>query len=287
MFSVGKTLVNRTTGLKNANDALKGRIFEVSLADLQATQGAALPVESWAAHLDVVRALLEAWWERPEESISPPALLNGGDLIREIKIQPGPQVGWLLGEIREAQATGQVATREEALALARAVPLLPALARYSGVAFQALDAATLPPEAWAQVFILSNLRGLVRGDEPVPPYKLKAGAIPGLKAHWRKALPVRLETLPPGPVWELLPGEAADLLKGWGRPRHTLEIVDARGKAISHFSKKYRGLVARWILLHGASDPRAVLKGRIPGCQWMGADENDRGGLVLRLRVEP
>jgi small subunit ribosomal protein S3Ae len=32
---VGKTLVNRTTGLKNANDALKGRIIEVSLADLQ------------------------------------------------------------------------------------------------------------------------------------------------------------------------------------------------------------------------------------------------------------
>ncbi|KAK6832951.1 ribosomal protein S3Ae [Apiospora arundinis] len=32
---VGKTLVNRTTGLKNANDALKGRIVEVSLADLQ------------------------------------------------------------------------------------------------------------------------------------------------------------------------------------------------------------------------------------------------------------
>ncbi|KAL2000465.1 hypothetical protein VTN02DRAFT_3044 [Thermoascus thermophilus] len=32
---VGKTLVNRTSGLKNANDSLKGRIFEVSLADLQ------------------------------------------------------------------------------------------------------------------------------------------------------------------------------------------------------------------------------------------------------------
>ena len=28
-------MVNRTTGLKNANDSLKGRIFEVSLADLQ------------------------------------------------------------------------------------------------------------------------------------------------------------------------------------------------------------------------------------------------------------
>lgn len=33
--SVGKTLVNRTTGLKNANDSLKGRIFEISLSDLQ------------------------------------------------------------------------------------------------------------------------------------------------------------------------------------------------------------------------------------------------------------
>ena len=33
--SVGKTLVNRTTGMKNANEALKGRIVEVSLADLQ------------------------------------------------------------------------------------------------------------------------------------------------------------------------------------------------------------------------------------------------------------
>ncbi|KAK7205229.1 ribosomal protein S3Ae [Myxozyma melibiosi] len=32
---VGKTLVNRTTGLKNATESLKGRIFEVSLADLQ------------------------------------------------------------------------------------------------------------------------------------------------------------------------------------------------------------------------------------------------------------
>ena len=32
---MGKTLVNRTTGLRNANDYLKGRIFEVSLADLQ------------------------------------------------------------------------------------------------------------------------------------------------------------------------------------------------------------------------------------------------------------
>jgi len=32
--NVGKTLVNRSAGMKNANDALKGRVLEVSLADL-------------------------------------------------------------------------------------------------------------------------------------------------------------------------------------------------------------------------------------------------------------
>ena len=174
----------------------------------------------------------------------------------------------------------------EALALAGKVPQLPALSRYTGVAFQALEAASLPPETWSQVYILSNLRGLVRGDEPLPPYKLKLGAIPGLKAHWRKALLPALEALPIGPMWELLPGESADLLKGWLRPRHTVEIFDERGKAISHFSKKYRGLVARWILLHQQGDPRRVLKGRIPGCQWVGIEENGQGGMTLRLVVE-
>jgi cytoplasmic iron level regulating protein YaaA (DUF328/UPF0246 family) len=176
--------------------------------------------------------------------------------------------------------------RAEALALAGSVPLLPALARYTGVAFQALDAGSLQQEAWAQVFILSNLRGLVRGDELLPPYKLKLGAIPGLKTHWREALRPQLEALPQGSVWELLPSDSADLLKGWDRPRHTVEIFDARGKAISHFSKKYRGLVARWILTHQQGDPRKVLKGRLPGCQWAGVGENDLGGMALRLVVE-
>ncbi len=177
--------------------------------------------------------------------------------------------------------------RTEALALRGPVPLLPALSRYTGVAFQALEAASLPPEVWAQVFILSNLRGLVRGDEPVPPYKLNLAAIPGLKSHWREALPGQLATMPEGLLWELLPGDSSSLLNIWIRPRHTVEILNAGGKAVSHFSKRYRGLVARWILTHQEGDPRKVLKGHIPGCHWAGLAENDLGGMHLRLVVDP
>ncbi|XBA49687.1 40S ribosomal protein S1-A [Candidozyma auris] len=35
---VGKTLINKSTGLKNAADGLKGRVFEVCLADLQGSE---------------------------------------------------------------------------------------------------------------------------------------------------------------------------------------------------------------------------------------------------------
>jgi hypothetical protein len=177
--------------------------------------------------------------------------------------------------------------RAEALALHHAVPLLPALERYQGVAFEALEAGSLDPDRWRQVYVLSNLRGLVRGDEPVPSYRLKMAGIPGLKQHWRRHLRPLLEALPGGPVWELLPVEHADLLKGWERPRHTVEILDAQGRAISHFSKKYRGLLARWILAHDQGDPARVQRGKIPGCRWEGAGDNDVGGRRLRLVVLP
>ena len=91
----------------------------LSLADLMGSCGPALSQQRWAKHLGVIRKLLEAWWERPTESISPPALLNGNDLMAELGLAPGPHIGRLLEAIREAQAAGELHTREAALSLAR------------------------------------------------------------------------------------------------------------------------------------------------------------------------
>jgi poly(A) polymerase len=91
----------------------------LALADLEATYEQELPHETWAAALEVVRMMLENWFEKRQEAIDPVALVNGDDLMSELGLQPGQELGALLEAIREAQAMGKVATREQALQLAR------------------------------------------------------------------------------------------------------------------------------------------------------------------------
>jgi putative nucleotidyltransferase with HDIG domain len=91
----------------------------LSLADVLGTYGPTLPLDKWNTHLEVVRSLFEAWWERSNESINPPTLVNGHDLLKEFDLEPGPIVGKLLESIREAQVTGQVSSRLEAIKLAK------------------------------------------------------------------------------------------------------------------------------------------------------------------------
>jgi poly(A) polymerase len=52
----------------------------------------------------------------PDEDINPPELLDGEDLIR-LGLSPGPRFKELLTAVRDAQLDGEIATREEALAL--------------------------------------------------------------------------------------------------------------------------------------------------------------------------
>jgi len=91
----------------------------LALADQRATYGAEITQATWTACLDIVRLFLENWWEKREETISPPPLINGDDLIASLKLHPGPELGELLEAIREAQAMGIVNSREEALAVAK------------------------------------------------------------------------------------------------------------------------------------------------------------------------
>jgi cytoplasmic iron level regulating protein YaaA (DUF328/UPF0246 family) len=75
-------------------------------------------------------------------------------------------------------------------------PTRPALQRYRGVVYEGLAHDALPAAAQRlagrQVHVLSGLFGVVRGDDPVPDYRVPAAAaLPGLgilATHWRRVL---------------------------------------------------------------------------------------------------
>jgi len=91
----------------------------LGLADLRGTRAHTLTQETWTAALDVARILLENYWDKPQETVAPPRLTNGLDVMNEYQLEAGPLIGQVLDAIREAQAIGKVSTREEALAFGR------------------------------------------------------------------------------------------------------------------------------------------------------------------------
>jgi putative nucleotidyltransferase with HDIG domain len=93
----------------------------LSLADVWGTYGPTLTQDVWSRQVEVVRTLLESWWEQSEQVVNPPKLLDGNELMSELEISPGPIVGKLLEEIREAQAVGVVSDRNQALDYARQI----------------------------------------------------------------------------------------------------------------------------------------------------------------------
>jgi tRNA nucleotidyltransferase/poly(A) polymerase len=90
----------------------------LALADMRATYEQTLPVENYTAMLDVARLLFENWFDKREESISPPPLVNGEDIMKKFNLAPGKVIGEILEAIRAAQAMGEISTSEQAIALA-------------------------------------------------------------------------------------------------------------------------------------------------------------------------
>jgi poly(A) polymerase len=81
-------------------------------------EGPVASEEMVEAHLELAREMLAAAleWHRG----GPPKPLVGGEqLVDELGLEPGPEVGRLLDEIEAAQYAGEVGTAEEALGLAR------------------------------------------------------------------------------------------------------------------------------------------------------------------------
>ena len=88
-----------------------------TVADRLATRGRnAEP--AIAAHLELAREMLgHAFAERAAGPRAP--LIRGDELARELGLRPGPRLGELLAALEEARYAGEIATREDALRLAR------------------------------------------------------------------------------------------------------------------------------------------------------------------------
>lgn len=142
---------------------------------------------------------------------------------------------------------------------------------YTGVLYEALDLATLPPAAERlarrSVLISSGLWGAVRLTDRIPPYRCPIGArLPGvgaLSAHWRRALGAELAAAAgAGPVLDLRSGAYAATWAPRGelaartvtvRVLHerTVDGVPTRA-VVSHFNKATKGRLVRDLLTAGA-----------------------------------
>jgi poly(A) polymerase len=88
----------------------------LSLADHLATSGPKLDLSLWQWHDHLVEYVLSEY-KREEKVVRPPKLVDGHDLMNAFHLRPGPKIGELLEAAREAQATGEITTKEDALAL--------------------------------------------------------------------------------------------------------------------------------------------------------------------------
>ena len=105
---------------RELEDAAVDTIY-LALADYLAAKGPEVSAEQWAGHARMLAYVLQTGTEQaPVDAAGQPRprLLTGNDLMEYFDLPPGRQIGRLLERIDEARAAGEVATREEALALA-------------------------------------------------------------------------------------------------------------------------------------------------------------------------
>ena len=90
-------------------------ILYLCLADHLATRGDTLDAEGWRDHAALTAHVLENRWPKADGG-APPRLIRGDEIINNFGVRPGPRVGRLLENLREAQAAGEIRDRAEAVA---------------------------------------------------------------------------------------------------------------------------------------------------------------------------
>jgi tRNA nucleotidyltransferase/poly(A) polymerase len=88
----------------------------IGLADTLGKYQQQPPLEYWMKELQASRTLMEAWFEKRQELVDPPRLLDGRELMELLHLKPGPEIGTLLESIREQQVCGSITSSEEAKA---------------------------------------------------------------------------------------------------------------------------------------------------------------------------
>ncbi|CCG05722.1 peroxide stress protein YaaA [Blastococcus saxobsidens] len=145
---------------------------------------------------------------------------------------------------------------------------LPALQRYTGVLYDALDVSSLTraqrARADRRLAVGSALFGLVGAADRIPAYRLSAGsALPGLptlRSLWKPALgPVLAGT--GGLVVDLRSGSYAALAPVPGAVTVTVlsERADGTRSVVSHFNKAHKGRLAR-LLATTTAEPDDVVR---------------------------
>ena len=150
-------------------------------------------------------------------------------------------------------------------------PLMAAIERYCGVAYEYLEYESLPEDAKEYLkkntIIFSNLYGPLYGGDPIANYKVKQGnsiaeIVP--EKFYKERFTYQLDLL-------LAKEEILDLRAGYyekfyklTKPYTTLKFLK-NGKSVSHWAKAYRGIVLREIAKHQIDSLEAFMALEIEG----------------------
>jgi tRNA nucleotidyltransferase/poly(A) polymerase len=110
--SMGKDLhIHRFFRKSRAAGILVGFIH---LADVLATYEETITEERWSRAVSSVGNIFDAFFNRYDEVINPPRIINGKDLMNKFGLPPGKKIGALLEQVAEAQVVGLVNHKKDA-----------------------------------------------------------------------------------------------------------------------------------------------------------------------------